>query len=176
MTTRGPTQIDESRVKTRFGNGSMTKSVPRCMRRTSEPSGRASEGSSSNVIPAVSTSASLAGSRPRKIGRKLLRQRRSQALGIDRGRDALHPGRAAGQHASFSKSDSNSTSTPREREQFGELVVLLLRPRDPGQSVEQQIVVVARRESAQLGTGPVHDHHPQRTHFGVRAQPAASHI
>jgi len=55
--------------------------------------------------------------------------------------------------------DSSSTSTPRTQ-QAGELVMLLLRPRHPGQPVEEQLVVVARVESAQLGAGTVQDGHP----------------
>ena len=70
--------------------------------------------------------------------------------------------------ASVSRSASSSTSTPRERSSVGERVVLLLRPGDPGQPVEQQRVVVARREPLQLGAGAVQDDGPQRADLGVR--------
>ncbi|CFE63612.1 Uncharacterised protein [Mycobacterium tuberculosis] len=66
ITTRGPIHIDESRVNTRFGNGSMTKSPPWCIRNTNDTSVRVSDGSSLKVMPAVSTCANLPGSRLRR--------------------------------------------------------------------------------------------------------------
>ena len=42
-------------MNTRLGNGSMTKSAPWCMRSTSDTSVRVSDGSSLNVMPAIST-------------------------------------------------------------------------------------------------------------------------
>ena len=69
--------------------------------------------------------------------------------------------------ASVSRSDSSSTSTPRERSSVGERVVLRLRLGHPWQPVEQQRVVVARREALQLGAGTVQDDHPQRPDLGV---------
>ncbi len=55
-------------------------------------------------------------------------------------------------------------------QQVGELVVLLLRARDPGQPVEQQLVVVARGEALQLGARAVQDGDPQRPDLGIGAQ------
>ena len=54
IATRGPIQNEESRVNSRLGSGSMTKSAPWCIRRTSDSSLPAI-GNSVNVMPAVST-------------------------------------------------------------------------------------------------------------------------
>ena len=48
--------------------------------------------------------------------------------------------------------------------------MFLLRARNPGQPVEQQLVIVAGVESAQLSAGPVQDGDPQRSHLGIGAQ------
>ncbi|CFS65320.1 Uncharacterised protein [Mycobacterium tuberculosis] len=53
-------------MNTRFGNGSMTKSPPWCIRNTNDTSVRVSDGSSLKVMPAVSTCANLPGSRLRR--------------------------------------------------------------------------------------------------------------
>ena len=55
-------------------------------------------------------------------------------------------------------------------QQVDELVVFLLRPRHPGQPVEEQLVVVAWVEAAQLSAGPVQDGYPQRSDLGIGPQ------
>ena len=51
----------------------------------------------------------------------------------------------------------------------GEGVVLVLRAGDPRDAVEEQLVVVARGEPLQLGTGPVQHHGPEPADLGVGA-------
>ena len=77
--------------------------------------------------------------------------------------------------ASVNRSDSSSTSTPRDRNSVGERVVLLLRLGHPGQPVEQQRVVVARRQPLQFGAGAVQDDDPQRADLGVHPQRGLGH-
>ena len=77
--------------------------------------------------------------------------------------------------ASVSRSDSSSTSTPRERSSVGERIVLRLRPGHPRQAVEQQCVVVARRQALQFGAGAVQDDHAQRPDLGVHPQRSTGH-
>lgn len=67
MATRSPIHADESRVNSRFGSGSTAKSCGWFIIRTSDaPS---ADGSSSNVIPAISTSARPAASTPERCDR-----------------------------------------------------------------------------------------------------------
>ncbi|SHT36042.1 Uncharacterised protein [Mycobacteroides abscessus subsp. abscessus] len=66
-----PIQKDESRVNNRFGNGSMTKSDPWCMVRTSDGCATPPpSGSSSNVIPHMSTYARSAASSDRRYAER----------------------------------------------------------------------------------------------------------
>ncbi|GKU33584.1 hypothetical protein NJB14191_09310 [Mycobacterium montefiorense] len=48
--------------------------------------------------------------------------------------------------------------------------MFFLRTSNPRQPVEEQLVVVARIESAQLGTGAMQNRHPQRAYLGIGAQ------
>jgi hypothetical protein len=52
-----------------------------------------------------------------------------------------------------------------------EAVVLVLGPAHPGDPVEQQFVVVARREPPKLVAGPVQHHRPQRSDLAVHSVP-----
>ena len=54
-------------------------------------------------------------------------------------------------------------------ERIGEAVVLLLGPVDPGQTVEEQGVVVARGEPPQLVAGAVQHHGAQSADLGTYA-------
>ena len=54
-------------------------------------------------------------------------------------------------------------------QRLGERVVLVLRPADPRDPVEQQAVVVARGEPLQLGPGTVQHHRPQPADLAVGA-------
>ncbi len=58
----------------------------------------------------------------------------------------------------------------------GERVVFLLRLGHPRQAIEQQRVVVARREPPQFVPGPVQDDSPQPADLGVAAQRNVCHI
>ncbi len=70
-----------------------------------------------------------------QIRRKLLRQRQSKPESIDDGGDALHPGSATVQ--SFGQQVGQQQHLDAAgSEQLGERIVFLLRPCDPGQSVE----------------------------------------
>ena len=55
-------------------------------------------------------------------------------------------------------------------QRLGEGVVLVLGAADPRDAVEQQRVVVAWRESSQLGAGTVQHHRPEPADLAVRAQ------
>jgi hypothetical protein len=46
-------------------------------------------------------------------------------------------------------------------------VVLLLRPRGPGQPGEEQLPGIARQHPFQLGSRPVHDNRPEPAHLTV---------
>ena len=170
IATRGPIQNDESRVNNRFGSGSMTKSPPWCIRRTSDSSPPLN-GNSLNVIPAISTRASDAGFQRPQIRRKLLRQRQSQPSRIDRRRDAMHPRRATVRQRLGQQVREQQHLDAARFQHRGERVVLLLRLGDPRQPVEQQRVVVARGEPLQLGARAVQDDGAQPPDLGV-ARPA----
>ena len=58
----------------------------------------------------------------------------------------------------------------------GERIMFLLRLGDPRQAVEQQRVVVARREALQFGPGAVQDDDTQLADLGVAAQRNVCHI
>ena len=55
---------------------------------------------------------------------------------------------------------------------MGEGVMLVLGPADPRDAVEEELVVVARREPLQFRAGSVQQHRPQPGDFGVCAERA----
>ena len=137
----------------------MTKSCGGAIASTSPPGWT---GSSSRAIPAIST-----------LG-ELVRRQRGQVLaerGRERRPDRLRPQRAAEQLRARLVDREHLGQQLVEVEHLdvvlaqrrGEAVVLLLRALEPRHAVEQQVVVVARREPAQLGARAVQHH---------RAQPA----
>jgi hypothetical protein len=87
----------------------------------------------------------------------------------------VHPGRPAVQCLGEEVGEQQHLD-PAGAKQVGERVVFLLRPCDPGQPVEQQRVVVLRRQALKFGTGTVQDHHPQRAYLGVGAQHRIRHV
>ena len=150
-------QTAESRVNRRFGSGRITNDCGSTMCSTSPPG---CTGSSSRAIPAISTRASSAegsGARcsrsagtsagPIRSGRRALSSNWSRASG-----DVEHLGEQLVQV-------EHLDAVVAQRR--GELVVLLLRAVEPRHAVEQEVVVVAGRESPQLGPGAVQDDRPQ---------------
>ncbi len=110
-----------------------------------------------------------------QVRRKLLRQRQSQPSRIDRSGDAVHAGRPAlGQRLGQQIGEQQHLDAARAQ-QRGERIVLLLRLGHPGQPVEQQRVVVARRQPLQFGAGPVQDDDPQPCRPRNRS-PTSSHL
>ena len=99
-----------------------------------------------------------------------MRQWRSEPTRIHRRGDTLHPGGPAVAERLGQQVGQQQHLDAAGTQQCGELVMLFLRPRDPGQPVEQQLVGVARIEPAQLRPGAVQDGGPQRAHLGIGAQ------
>ena len=168
IATRGPIQNDESRVNSRFGSGSMTKSPPWCIRRTNDSSPPLN-GNSLNVIPAISTDASGAASSVRRYvesscanGSPSRRGSTAAAMPCMRAAPLLAS-------ASVNRSASSSTSTPREpaARRTHRAPLRLGHPRQP---VEQQRVVVARGQPLQFGAGAVQDDGAQPANLGIAAQ------
>ena len=173
IATRGPIQNDESRVNSRFGNGSMTKSPPWCMRRTSDSS-PAVNGQLVERHARHQHVRQRRGIQRAQIRREFLRQWQAQSSRVDRRRDAVHAGGATGQRLGEQLAQQQHLDATRPQ-QVGERVVLLLRPGHPRQPVEQQLVVVAWSQSLQFGTGRCRIDDPQRAHLGIGAQHGACH-
>ena len=68
---------------------------------------------------------------------------------------------------SASRSCSRKTSTPRSRILGHELVVLVLRPLDPEHVVEEQVVMVRRRQPLEAELRAVDHHLAERAYLGV---------
>ena len=95
-------------------------------------------------------------SQARCVGRRAL-QGGAEPRVVDGGADQLGPRGGEGQDLGQQPVDVEHLDAARGQ-RLGERVVLLLRAGDPGDAVEEQLVVVARREAAQLGPGAVqHD-------------------
>ena len=86
----------------------------------------------------------------------------------------MNPGSTAGQCLGEQVREQQYLDAPGP-EQRGESVVLLLRAGHPGQSVEEQRIVVAGGEPLQFDTGPVQDDRPQAADLGVDAEPGCGH-
>lgn len=104
-----------------------------------------------------------------QVRRKLLSQWNTESAGVDGGGYAVHPRRTGGQRLGQEIAQQQHLH-PAGGEQRRERVVLLLGLGDPGQSVEQQGVVVARGESLQLRAGTVQDHRPQPADLRIGSQ------
>jgi hypothetical protein len=105
-----------------------------------------------------------------QIRRQLLGQRQTQPPRIDRRRDSVHPRRPAVRQRLGQQIGQQQHLDTAGAQQVGERVVFALRLGHPRQPVEQQLVVVARRQPLQLGPRPVQDDRPQRAHLGVAAE------
>ena len=107
-----------------------------------------------------------------QIGRKLLRQRKSQPAVVDGRRDAVHPRRSARERLGQQIGEQEHLDATRAQ-QRGERVVLLLSTRHPRHPVEQQSVVVARGQPLKLGPRAVQDDDPQRSdlRIGTKRRP-----
>ena len=145
-------------MNSRFGSGRMTNDCGSTMCSTSPPG---CTGSSSRAIPAISTPREVGGGQRAEVLAQRRRERRPDQVG---------PQRAVEQLARAPRGTS-STSVEQlvqvehldvvRAQRLGELVVLLLRALEPRHAVEQQVVVVARRQPRQLGPGPVQHDRPQ---------------
>ena len=123
-------------------------------------------GSSSNVMPAVSTVASWT-ARACTGARAARRPGRCRAC--VRRRRAARPrcGRAGIGQRVDQQVDQQQHLDPATAQHLGERVVLVLRAVHPGDAVEQQLVVVARGESLEFRAGPVQQHRAQRADLAV---------
>ena len=150
-------QTAESRVKSRFGSGRITNDCGSTMCSTSPPG---CTGSSSRAIPAISTRARSAdGSGPR-CSRSAGDERRADQVGAQRAVEQLAARLGDVEHLGQQLVQVEHLDVVRAQ-RLGELVVLLLRAVEPRHAVEQQVVVVARRQPPQLGPGAVQDDRPQ---------------
>ncbi|SKY96282.1 Uncharacterised protein [Mycobacteroides abscessus subsp. massiliense] len=104
-----------------------------------------------------------------QIRRKVLRQRVTQSARINRRRDALYPGRAAGKRLPQQIREQQHLDTT-GTQHLRESVVLLLGASDPGQPVEQQLIVVSWSQPLEFVAGPVQHHCPQPPHLRIGTQ------
>ena len=159
----------ESRVNSRLGSGSMTKSSGEASDDTTPGRliGRRAD-SSSCRSPAISTSASSCSSRSFEQRSRAARQPVADvrlAQGVVHG---VEPGLRHGQRLAQQVGQVQHLDAPAGQRR-GERVVLVLRPVHPRDAVEQQPVVVARGQPAQLRPRPVQHDRAQASYFTVRS-------
>ena len=158
IATRGPIQNDESRVNSRFG------------KRVDDEVAAVVHAPHQRQFPAVERQLverharhqhvrQRRGIQRAQVRREFLRQWQAQSSRVDRRRNAVHAGGAAGQRLGQQFAEQQHLDATRPQ-QVGERVVLLLRLGHPGQPVEQQRVVVARSQSLQFGPRAVQDRRP----------------
>ena len=108
----------------------------------------------------MSAAARSSGASPRQVRGRGPLQRGAQPGVVDRRGDQLGAGGRERQHLGQQPVQVQHLDAA-VAQRLGERVVLLLRAVDPGDAVEEQLVVVARGQPPQLGPGPVQQHGAQ---------------